>query len=399
MTVATAPSGHTESEVLTASPRGVLRRRRGLIALVVVLVAVVIALVAIRSTPSASTDALDTTNPAPQGSRALGQVLRAHGVTVTQTDSLRTTRAAVGDPDDTTVLLFDPNGIMTSDQRSRLLDLGTDLVVVEPGLLALDDVAPDLGLAGEVSGTFPAGCEVPAAVTAGSVSGSGLGYRATDATPGAAACFTRDGVSGLVQLDDGFQKVTVLGLGTTLENGTIARRGDAALALNLLGEHRHLVWYLSSYADLQEGATPTLAELTPRWVTPLLILLSLSALAALIWRGRRFGPIVVENLPVVVRASETMEGRARLYAHANARLRALDALRIGTIDRLARLTGLPRTATVDEVIDAVSALLARDRGAVASLLLDAVPSNDAALVHFSDLLVTLEADVARALVS
>jgi hypothetical protein len=99
---------------------------------------------------------------------------------------------------------------------------------------------------------------------------------------------------------------------------------------------------------------------------------------------------------VVVRASETMEGRARLYSRANARLRALDALRIGTIDRLSRLIGLPRAASLDEVVDAVAAVLGRDRGEVASLLLDAIPSNDAALVHFSDLLLRLEADLAAA---
>ena len=107
-----------------------------------------------------------------------------------------------------------------------------------------------------------------------------------------------------------------------------------------------------------------------------------------------FGPIVVENLPVVVRASETMEGRARLYSRAKARLRALDALRIGTVDRLARAVGLPRTATVDEVISAVSALTGRDRAGVAAVLLDATPHTDAELVRLSDELLALAAAVA-----
>ena len=66
-----------------------------------------------------------------------------------------------------------------------------------------------------------------------------------------------------------------------------------------------------------------------------MILLLLVFLAAAFWRGRRLGPLVVENLPVVVRASETMEGRARLYQKSSARLHALDALRIGAIQRLA----------------------------------------------------------------
>jgi hypothetical protein len=123
-------------------------------------------------------------------------------------------------------------------------------------------------------------------------------------------------------------------------------------------------------------------------------MLLLAGVAAGIWRGRRFGPIVVENLPVVVRASETMEGRARLYSRARARLRALDALRIGTVERLARAVGLPRTATIDEVVNASAALTGRDRSSVSALLLDAVPTNDSELVRLSDELLTLEAEVA-----
>jgi len=374
-----------------------LRRRGGWIAVIGVVVLAAIALVIIRSSSSVSTERLDPANPGPVGARALAQVLDQHGVTVVSTDSLDATRAAVGDPSDTTVLVYDPKRLMSPDQRVALLGLGTDVVAVEPGLLALDEIAPSVGLSGERSGTYSADCDVDAVRKAGTVTGSGLGYRADPSDSASTACLTTKGISGLVQLQDGGRTVTVLGLGSTLENGTIASRGDAALALNLLGAHHTLVWYISSYADLQGGATPTLAELTPNWVTPLLVLLLLAGISAMVWRGRRFGPIVVENLPVTVRASETMEGRARLYARANARLRALDALRIGTIDRLARSTGQPRAATVDEVITAVAALLGRDRGEVASILLDATPANDAALVHFSDLLIGLEAEVARAL--
>ena len=101
--------------------------------------------------------------------------------------------------------------------------------------------------------------------------------------------------------------------------------------------------------------------------------------------SRRVGPLVVENLPVVVRASETMEGRARLYERSNARLHALDALRIGTVARLAAHAAgcrAPRPST--EVVDAVAAVTGRDRAAVAGILIDHVPSTDAELVHLSD---------------
>jgi hypothetical protein len=400
---ATAGADTNADRVLTASPRGMLHRRGGVIVLAAAVVLAAIALVIIHGSATAGANPLDMTNPGPSGARAVAQVLGQRGVDVLSADSLRAVRAQLASPSDTTVLVYDPKGSMTSEQRRALLGLGTDVVVVEPQLLDLDDYAPQLGLAGARSGSYAADCSVAAVQKAGTVSGAGLGYRVL---PGSAAspaaetvtpCLRSSGVAGLVQLTDHGRTITILGLGSILQNDTIARHGNAALALNLLGAHHRLIWYLSTFADLQQGPAPSLAELTPAWLTPLLSLFALVGIAAMVWRGRRFGPIVVENLPVVVRSSETMEGRARLYSRANARLRALDALRIGTITRLARLTGLPRAAAVDEVIDTVATLLGRDRGQIASLLLDLVPPNDSALVQFSDQLLTLEADVAAAI--
>ncbi len=393
-------------EVLTASPRSALRRRAGWIAVLVAVLIGVIVIAIARGSGSASHDPLSATNPAPQGSMALVQVLGQHGVRVVPADSLEATRTALAgvDSSDATVLVYDPQSLMTSEQRGALLSLGTDVVAVEPDLFALPDLAPGVGLTGELTGTFSADCPVGAVQKAGTVSASGLGYRITAKKNGVSAdegsardattCLTKKGASGLIELPRGGQTLSILGLGSALQNGTIATKGDAALALNLLGAHRTLIWYISSYADLQQGSTPTLADLTPGWVTPLLILFGLAGVAAAVWRGRRFGPIVVENLPVVVRASETMEGRARLYSRAKARLRALDSLRIGTVDRLARAVGLPRTATVEQIVNSVAALTGRDRGGISALLLDAVPGGDAELVRLSDELLTLEAEVA-----
>jgi hypothetical protein len=127
-----------------------------------------------------------------------------------------------------------------------------------------------------------------------------------------------------------------------------------------------------------------------------MLLLLVVAFAAAIWRGRRFGPLVVEKLPVVVRAGETMEGRARLYQRSSSRLRAIDGLRIGAVTRLAAHAGLPRTASVTDVVDTVAALTGRDRSNVRGILLDAVPHSDADLVWLSDQLLDLETATARA---
>ena len=112
-----------------------------------------------------------------------------------------------------------------------------------------------------------------------------------------------------------------------------------------------------------------------------------------VWRGRRFGPLVAENLPVTVRASETMEGRARLYARSRDAVHAADALRIGAIGRLARDLGLGPAASAGDVADAAADRIGAPRAAVRGILIDSLPRTDAELVAVSDRLRDLEAAV------
>ncbi len=129
----------------------------------------------------------------------------------------------------------------------------------------------------------------------------------------------------------------VLGAPDIFFNDRLDDHGNASLALQLLGSRPHLVWYLPSLAD----STPAPEEergffdLIPSgWLWGTLQLFIAAALAAL-WRARRLGPLVPEKLPVAIRASETVEGRARLYRKADARDRAAAALRSATRTRLA----------------------------------------------------------------
>ena len=174
-------------------------------------------------------------------------------------------------------------------------------------------------------------------------------------------------------------------------NEHLAEAGNAALAVNLLGRHPTLVWYMPSIADSDLAAgDPTLGELTPPWVSPVIVLLLTAGVAAAIWRGRRFGPLVAERLPVTVRAAETTEGRARLYAHARDAVHAADQLRIGALGRLGRMLGLGPSASAPEIADAAAARTGFDRGAVRGILIDELPRTDADLVDLDRRLRSLE---------
>jgi hypothetical protein len=383
----------TAQRVLTPTSGRVLKRAAFWVG--VALFTLTIAIISLLAAGSAGAGRpLDPTNAAPGGAMALAEVLRQQGVEVTAADTLDETREAIASPADTTLLLYDADLYLDDEQLREAVALAGNVVLVDPDFGQLQAVAPGVAQAGGVNETLGADCDVPAVQKAGTVSGQAAGYRIIDDSIDATGCLgSGDGVVSLVALPDG---LVILGTTGALSNEAIIRDGNAALALNLLGAREHLVWYLPTFGDVPATAPETLGELTPAWVTPVLSLLVLTFVAAAIWRGRRLGPLVIENLPVTVRASETMLGRSRLYERSSSRLRALDALRVGALQRLAAACGLPRAAAVDEVVAGVAALTGAQVGDIRRLLVDAVPAGDAELVAFSDALLALERDVATA---
>ncbi|KQM14184.1 hypothetical protein ASF83_15445 [Plantibacter sp. Leaf171] len=396
MTLTTKPAAEQQPEPDVATPRLRTRLRRSRFWIVAAVFAIGVALVLMFATRGASIDAalLSPGNQTPNGGRALAQVLRQEGVTVSETTTLDATLQAVEDSE-STVLYFDPTGLLDAAQLVRLSDADARLVVVTPRASVLRVLFPGVSFAGSVdaSEVLRADCADDTADRAGSVTGGWTLYTSTDAdTEG---CFTADsGGSAVITQDDGER--VLLGSADALTNDAVDRAGNAALALGLLGGTEQLVWYLPSLADVPVTGPPSLDELTPSWVAGVTGTVVITAILAMIWRGRRFGPLVIEDLPVAVRASETMEGRARLYQRSANRRRALDALRIGTVSRLAVATGLSRHASVVEVADTVAGIAGLDPRHVRAVLLDAEPTSDADLVSLSDHLLDLEAAVARA---
>lgn len=333
---------------------------------------------------------LGPTEAAPVGAQALVRVLEDNGISVTAASSLDQAEREVASAGGAgvTLLVADTLGVLGSEDWQRLAGLADHLVLVSPEPTDLDALDLPLSITFPTEGLIEAdaACGVRAAERAGGVEGSGLVYD----VEADARCFVTDDGAALVRFSSvttGGSEVSVLGIGEALTNETITRAGNAALALGLLGEHPELVWYLPGPADI-EGET--LAELTPAWVNPVAWMLLLTGLAAALWRGRRLGPVVIEDLPVVVRTTESMEGRARLYARDGSRLRALDALRVGTLRRLSTGLALGRASGVEDIISAVADITGRDPRALRALLLDSEPGDDRELVRLSDELLELE---------
>ncbi len=134
----------------------------------------------------------------------------------------------------------------------------------------------------------------------------------------------------------------------------------------------------------------------PTWIWWALLQLLVAVLLVAYWRGRRLGAVVTEQLPVTVRAAETVEGHARLYRRANAHGRAAELLRKATASRLAGYFGIPAArahADPSLLVAPVSARLGVTDDLVADLLTGQAPQSEAELVLLADHLDQLEQEV------
>jgi len=332
---------------------------------------------------------LDPRSVGPEGSRALAALLGERGVRVDR----RTDPAGLAaDPSSRTVVLVGFPGLLGDGALRPLAGMATGTVVlVSPG----DDVLGTVTRGVEQSGTIPVrtrspGCSEPAANAGGDAVIGGATYTTQDGT----SCYRGDGDDGALVTGRtrGGAELVVLGTGQPLTNEQLAEEGNAALALNLLGadgsasELRWLVPLPGSAAD-QDGS---LSSVLPDWVGPALLQLLFAGLLLALWRGRRLGPPVTEALPVVVRAAEAVEGRARLYRRAQARDRAAEALRSGALARVLPRLGLEPGAggepPPEAVVAAVASRSGRPDAEVHAALFGPPPTDDAGLVRLTETL-------------
>lgn len=379
-----------------ARPLGWARRHRGPVVAAAVFAVALVVTVVTALAPKGDSVPLSVRNAGPDGGRAVSEILGRHGVTVDSAESFGAALAALQSSTDSTLLLYDRNGFLDGRQLERLAMEATRVVLVTPRLdtlAALDAGISQAGVVPESSPTLEPGCWNDDARTAGTVSGeSGFLYGSEDGSDGT-VCYRPPGSgAGLLAItEDG--ALAVLGSTTLISNAGLDERGHSALALRMLGASTDLVWYLPGLGDVSgAGSSQSLNELAPDWVAFLGPWLVLVAALAMVWRGRRFGPLVFEPLPVVVKAAETAEGRARLYHDSHAVDRARDNLRAGTLVRLAKELRLGPDASADDVARAVARSVDRPEGGIQALLNER-PGNDARLVRWSQELDELENEV------
>lgn len=343
---------------------------------------------------------LEPDAPTPQGSRAVVRVLEDLGTEVTvhrTTADAATTLRAGG-----TVLVTAP-GRLGGEQLELLASAraegGGRLVLLAPDFVSASVLAPGV----RPSATSDAVTALSADAGCGQAA---FGARTLRVRPvegvsdqdtyysvpaGAQGCFAREGASAVVVTDG----AVVIGSPGVLSNEGVREADASALALNALADPQGLGWYVPSATDPMSTIAPTVLDHLPPWAGPLALWLLLVAVVALAAVSRRHGPVVVEPLPVTVRAQELTLGRARLMHRARAHQEAARALRAATASRLAHRLGVHREARLDVLVDALAPHTRRSPEQLHRLLGPAPVADDRALVRLAHDLDRLEKEISR----
>jgi hypothetical protein len=425
----------------------------------VVAAGVIIALLQPSAAPSGY---LDPGSTSADGAHALADLAAGRGQHVKRVTTVPSSTGSTGSTGELE-LVTSPD-LLSVGQLGDAARFGGDILLVDPDPAALSAIAPGVQVQGRepgISVTAPL-CNLPSANLAGNADIDGGVLQTSDAS--AQTCYPGGGGYSLVRFRDGARTITVLGTGTPLTNQYLADKGDAALALNLIGNASTIVWIVPSQPPPGPAAQPTqpaapgpanpsppsgsggsgssgpgstsqsppgsngsggsgdgpngpgsgsaqraLTSLIPWPAYLILIQLVIAALLAAAWRARRFGPLVAERLPVVVRASETVEGHGRLYQARRASDRAAAELRAAALTRITRLTGAEAGtgagagtgakagagtgADTQALANTIAARTGRDPDEVSKLLFGPAPETDTELVTLAADLDTLERKV------
>ena len=332
---------------------------------------------------------LDPESTGSEGAHALVTLLRDRGVTVVVATNVD---EAVNAARPGSLLLFGQTQRVTTEPLlTRLADAPGDLLLLEPTSRARAALSPGIRNASSGSPKTTPDCALREANQAGSVD---LGLSNTFQAVGdrtVSSCYG----GALVRYWDRNRTVTVVGSTEFMTNGALLRAGNAALAMNLAGEHSRLVWFTPQHIEGGPAGKGRILDLIPDSVNWMVIQLCLTVGLVALWKGRRIGPLVAEELPVVVRASETVEGRGRLYRSRRARDRAAEALRIAALQRLKPRLGLGVDTSPSAVVQAVAARNHYDPDMLWRILFGPPPATDADLVQLTRTLDEIERQVAH----
>lgn len=367
----------------------ITRGRVTVAAIVVCLLAVLLG--AVLLTPRTSSEPLDPASAHPDGSRAVAQVLGQHGVEVTI--ARRVGNFDSGDLQDATLVVTRPQ-LLATRTLQRTMSMAADarrVVIVDADPATIKALGLPVPQVNPLESDPPSHCSV-SWLDGLRLSHADVSYRLGDA---GRTCFGEGGEGAVAVLPARGRapETVLLGSHAILANKTVVDADNAAIILRTLGTSDHLVWFAPTLStgdsDAAQGAK------WPEWFHPAVWLAGAVILIVMVWRGRRFGRLVPEPLPVVVPSGETTRSRGQLYRKAHDHARASAVLRLATRTRLARYLGLAPNGRPETLIDRTARAAEHDPRQVAELLYGADPPDEQAMTALAQNLQQLERQVRR----
>lgn len=331
---------------------------------------------------------MDPASTGSDGAHALVQLLRGAGVDVVVAHNIADVENAAR-PD--ALILVAQSQYLTDTLLDRLDNVHSDLLLVEPTARAREALLPGVRVSRVNGFDLDPNCTLREAVRSGPVRfGVSNTYESEDGRE-----MTRCYDGALIRFRNDGRTITAVGNTDFMTNGSLLQAGNAALAMNLAGDRPRLVWYAPHDIEGESSPKSTLLQLLPPKVFWLVGQLALVVLLVAVWKARRPGPLVAEELPVVVRASETVEGRGRLYRSRRARDRAAAALRAATLARLLPRLGLGAGASPSAVVTTAAGRIGSDPAFVSYHLFGPPPTTDNDLLQLARALDDIERQVAH----
>ncbi|ODQ94901.1 DUF4350 domain-containing protein [Mycolicibacterium holsaticum] len=357
---------------------------------VALLVIVALALLTTYLTTPTPGGRMDPTSTSADGARALVTLVRERGVDVVEASDIAAVEAAARP--DTLIVVVQTYFLVDSDILHRLADLPGDRLVVQPISRTREILAPQVERSGTTDyGSDQPDCDLREATRAGAAQ---FGISDTyDASGDVAVTRCYDGA--LVRYTDDGRDITVVSTADFMTNSQLLKEGNAALAMNLVGTNPRMIWYAPQHPEGESDGAASIFDLIPDRVNWIVWQLCLVVVLLAFWRGRRIGPLVAEKLPVVVRASETVEGLGRLYRSTRSRDRAAEALRTATLQRVVPRLGLGHEADPPAVVQTIAERCALAPQSVAHTLFGPPPADDTNLVNLARELDNIERQVAQ----
>ncbi len=283
---------------------------------------------------------LDPGSTAPDGTKAVVELVSRLGGSIHVVDGLPTADA------DVALLLQDHLGPAATAGLRTWVRAGGTLVVADPD--SSFSPAPVGAVVDEVTGTCPIdGLGDVGRLQVGVARSYAIGA-------GATGCFgTRPGQAVVVATADGAGRVISIGGPDLFTNDLLDEADNAVLVASLLaGDGTQSVFLRPA---LPGGGNETLADLIGTPVRAALAQLVVAFLVVVGWRSRRLGRPVEEFQPVRIEGSELTRAVGRLLARNHRPERAAAILRDHARHDLSGVLGIPLDATGEVVAAALRA--------------------------------------------